>query len=54
VKVCGYFMQGNVMAHVANQSMLALREVFGSQVFSHWPPHSHTYMRFLHMGFAEI
>jgi hypothetical protein len=32
-------MQDNVIAHMAYQSMLALREVFGDQIFNHWPPH---------------
>jgi hypothetical protein len=39
-KIHGYFMQDSVIAHMANQSVLALREVFGGQIFQHWPPHS--------------
>jgi hypothetical protein len=30
-------MQDNATAHTADQSMLALREVFGDQVLDQWP-----------------
>jgi len=49
-----HVMQDSVIAHMAYQSMLALREVFGGQ-FSITGLHmSHICMRFLHVGCAEI
>ena len=32
-------MQDIVIAHMAYQSMVALREVLGGQIFNLWPPH---------------
>jgi hypothetical protein len=38
----GHFMQDNATAHTANNSMVALDEVFGERVISRrlWPPRS--------------
>jgi len=33
-------MQDIVITHMAYQSMLVLREVFGGQIFNHWPQHA--------------
>lgn len=38
-RIHGHVMQDIVIAHMAYQSMVALREVFGGQIFNHWPPH---------------
>jgi len=41
-------MQDTVVAHMAYQSMLALREVFGGQIFNHWPSYvPHLYEIFI-------
>lgn len=40
LKIHGHVMQDSVIAHMANLSLLALREVFGGQIFNHWPPHA--------------
>jgi hypothetical protein len=43
-KIHSHVTQDSVIAHMANQSMLALRGVFSSQMFSHWPSHvPHSY-----------
>jgi hypothetical protein len=42
-KSYGHFMQDNATVHTANNSMVALDEVFGERVISRglWPPRSH-------------
>ena len=39
MRIHGHVVQVSVIAHVAYQSMLAVREVFGGQIFNYWPPH---------------